>query len=62
MVCANGGGRDFTISRGSVVSLNGAPASTTGSNTTHYGACNRRLMFLGNIYSRTDQLDRVTEC
>ena len=66
IVCANGGGRHLTNPRCSIVTLNGAFGSTTATagssnSSTLYGACNR-LVFLGNIYSRTDQLDRVTEC
>ena len=65
-VCANG---DSANSRYSVVTLNGGGASasvtagsTGSSSSTRYGACNR-LVFLGNIYSRTgDQVVKVTEC
>ena len=60
-VCANG---DFANSRYSVVTLNGggaASASVTGGSTG--GSSSNRLVFLGNIYSRTgDQVVKVTEC
>ena len=66
MALSNGGGGCYLAnSRYSVVTLNGAPSDTAGggcNNGAHNnGVCNR-LVFLGNIYSRKNQTDKVTEC
>ena len=69
MALSNGGGGCYLAnSRYSVVTLNGAPPSSSdtaggGRNNggAHNGVCNR-LVFLGNIYSRKNQTDKVTEC
>ena len=63
-VCANGGRFNSRCSAGT---LNGGPVSaTTASGSSNSGSSrngdSNRLVFLGNIYTRTNQLDKVTQC
>ena len=69
MALSNGGGCYLANSRYSVVTLNGAPPSSSSdtagggrNNGAHNNGVCDRLVFLGNIYSRKNQTDKVTEC